>query len=102
MNEAETRAEHIDPALKAAAWGVIDGSLVLRERQCEITPGRLQGAGKRSKAEIADYILVYKNTKLAVIEAKAWDKPHTEGVGRPKATPQSWRCGTRTRPMGRR
>jgi len=25
MNEAETRAEHIDPALKAAGWGVVDG-----------------------------------------------------------------------------
>lgn len=23
MNEAETRAEHIDPALKAAGWGVM-------------------------------------------------------------------------------
>ena len=23
MNEAETRAEHIDPALKAAGWGVV-------------------------------------------------------------------------------
>jgi len=23
MNEAETRAEHIDPALKAAGWGVL-------------------------------------------------------------------------------
>ena len=26
MNEAETRAEHIDPALKAAGWGVVEGS----------------------------------------------------------------------------
>ena len=26
MNEAETRAELIDPALKAAGWGVVDGS----------------------------------------------------------------------------
>ena len=25
MNEAETRAEHIDPALKAAGWGVVAG-----------------------------------------------------------------------------
>jgi len=25
MNEAETRAEHIDPALKAAGWGVVEG-----------------------------------------------------------------------------
>ena len=32
MNEAETRAEHIDPALKAAGWGVVEGSRVLRAR----------------------------------------------------------------------
>jgi len=28
MNEAETRAEHIDPALKAAGWGVVEGSRI--------------------------------------------------------------------------
>ena len=27
MNEAETRAEHIDPALKAAGCGMLEGSL---------------------------------------------------------------------------
>jgi hypothetical protein len=26
MNEAETRAELIDPALKAAGWGMVEGS----------------------------------------------------------------------------
>ncbi|MCC6200104.1 MAG: DEAD/DEAH box helicase family protein [Moraxellaceae bacterium] len=84
MNEAETRAEHIDPALKAAGWGVVEGSRVLREHI--ITQGRLQGsAGKRAKAEIADYVLVYRNTKLAVIEAKAWGKPYTEGVAQAKS-----------------
>lgn len=83
MNEAETRAEHIDPALKAAGWGVVEGSRVLREHG--ITLGRLQGGGKRAKAEIADYVLVYRNTKLAVVEAKAWDKPLTEGVGQAKS-----------------
>ena len=83
MNEAETRAEHIDPALKAAGWGVVDGSRVLREHG--ITLGRLQGNAKRARAEIADYVLVYRNTKLAVIEAKAWDKPATEGVGQAKS-----------------
>lgn len=77
MNEAETRAEHIDPALRNAGWGVVEGSRVRRE---QITLGRIQGAGKRGKAEIADYVLVYRNTKLAVIEAKAWDKHYTEGV----------------------
>jgi type I restriction enzyme R subunit len=82
MNEAETRAEHIDPALKAAGWGVVEGSRILREHG--ITQGRLQGGGKRAKAEIADYVLVYRNTHLATVEAKAWEKPHTEGVGQTK------------------
>lgn len=81
MNEAETRAEHIDPALKAAGWGVVDGSRIRRE---VIAPGRLQGRGQRAKAEIADYVLIYRNTKLAVIEAKAWDKPYTEGLAQAK------------------
>jgi type I restriction enzyme R subunit len=31
MNESETRAELIDPKLKAAGWGVVEGSKVLRE-----------------------------------------------------------------------
>ena len=83
MNEAETRAEHIDPALKAAGWGVVEGSRILREHG--ITQGRLLGGGKRAKAEIADYVLVYRNTKLGTVEAKAWDKPYTEGVGQAKS-----------------
>jgi type I restriction enzyme R subunit len=29
-------------------------------------------------------VLVYRNTKLATIEAKGWDKPYTEGVGQTK------------------
>jgi len=82
MNEAETRAEYIDPALKAAGWGVVEGSRILREHG--ITLGRLQGNAKRAKADIADYVLVYRNTKLAVVEAKAWNKPYTEGVGQAK------------------
>jgi type I restriction enzyme R subunit len=82
MNEAETRAEHIDPALKAAGWGVVEGSRVLREYP--ITLGRIEGLGRRSKPLIADYVLVYRNRKLAVIEAKAWDEPLTEGVAQAK------------------
>lgn len=82
MNEAETRAEHIDPALKAAGWGVVEGSRVRREYS--ITPGRIEGHGRRGKPLIADYVLEYRNTKLAVIEAKAWDEPLTEGVAQAK------------------
>ena len=82
MNESETRAEHIDPALKAAGWGVVEGSRIRREYP--ITLGRIEGHGKRGKALTADYILEYRNTKLAVVEAKAWDKPLTEGVAQAK------------------
>jgi type I restriction enzyme R subunit len=78
VNEAETRAELIDPALKAAGWGVVEGSRIRRE---VITLGRLQGAGKRAKQDIADYVLVYKGRKLAVLEAKKRALPDTEGLG---------------------
>ena len=70
MNEAETRAEHIDPALRAAGWGVVEGSRIRREYH--ITPGRIEGSGRRGKPLTADYVLEYRNTKLAVVEAKAW------------------------------
>ena len=82
MNEAETRAELIDPALTAAGWGVVDGSRVRREYP--ITLGRLQGAGKRGKALSADYVLIHNNKKLAVLEAKRRGLPDTEGLAQAK------------------
>ncbi len=81
MNEAETRAELIDPALKVAGWGVVEASRVRRE---VITLGRLQGAGVRAAQDIADYVLTYRNHKLAVIEAKRRDLPDTEGLAQAK------------------
>ncbi|MEK9153057.1 MAG: DEAD/DEAH box helicase family protein, partial [Patescibacteria group bacterium] len=86
MNEAETRAEYIDPKLKASGWGEIDGAKVSREFR--ITEGRIQVGGERAKPEIADYILVYKNQKVAVIEAKAENLEATEGVAQTKAYAQ--------------
>ena len=68
MNEAETRAELIDPKLKAAGWGVVEGSKVLREYH--ITAGKIQTGGVRAKPLIADYVLVHQNRKLAVAQAK--------------------------------
>jgi len=38
-------------------------------------------ASKAQASVTADYVLEYRNIKLAVVEAKAWDKPLTEGVG---------------------
>ncbi len=82
MNEAETRAEYIDPMLKLAGWGEVEGSKVLREFR--ITDGRIRAGGTREKPEIADYILVYKNIKIGVIEAKKIDLEVGEGVAQAK------------------
>src|SRR6266852_9193746 len=83
MNEAETRAEHIDPALKAAGWGMVEGSRVRREFM--IAPGRIEGHGHRARPEIADYVLEYRNHKLGIIEAKPWDAPHSQGLAQAKS-----------------
>lgn len=82
FNESETRAEYIDPQLKDSGWGEIEDTKILREHR--FTEGRIQVGGKRSNPEIADYILVYKNKKLAVIEAKQADLAPTEGVTQAK------------------
>ena len=81
MNESETRAELIDPALKAAGWGVVEGSKVNREVIC---PGRILGAGQRGEATTADYVLSYRGRKLAAVEAKAAGKGVTAGLGQAK------------------
>ena len=82
MNEAETRAELIDPKLKESGWGVVEGSKILREHR--ITKGKLQTGIGRAKPLFADYILVYKGRKLAVIEAKKDELEVGEGVAQAK------------------
>jgi type I restriction enzyme R subunit len=82
MNEAETRAELIDPLLAAAGWGVVEGSRIRRE--FSITPGRIEGGGRRGKPLTADYVLTYRNTQLAVVEAKPDTAPLSEGVAQAK------------------
>ncbi|MCX6270620.1 MAG: DEAD/DEAH box helicase family protein, partial [Bacteroidetes bacterium] len=81
MNEAQTRAELIDPQLKESGWGILEGSKILREFM--ITRGKISTGG-RAKPLIADYILVYKGIKLAAIEAKSDELPVGEGVAQAK------------------
>ena len=82
MNEAETRAELIDPKLKESGWSVVDGSKVLREYP--ITAGKIQTGGGRAKPLVADYVLVYQGSKLAAMEAKSDEKEVGEGVAQAK------------------
>ncbi len=82
MNEAQTRAELIDPQLKAAGWGVVEGSKI--QRNYTITAGKIQTGGGRAKSLFADYVLVYKGRKLAVVEAKSDELEVGEGVAQAK------------------
>ncbi|UDF03272.1 type I restriction-modification enzyme R subunit C-terminal domain-containing protein [Asticcacaulis sp. AND118] len=79
--ESETRADRIDPVLRAAGWGVVEGSRVRREVIC---PGRILSGNKRGKGLACDYVLIYRGHKLAVIEAKRAGLSHREGVGQAK------------------
>ena len=58
MNEADTRAELIDPKIKDAGWGVVEGSLVRRE--FKITNGEIKPGSIRAGIIRADYVLIYK------------------------------------------
>lgn len=78
MNEAETRAELIDPALREAGWGVIEGSRIHREYQ--ITDGKIQSGGGRAKKWRTDYVLAHRGVLLAVVEAKSSQQTVGEGV----------------------
>ncbi|MBR2574242.1 MAG: DEAD/DEAH box helicase family protein [Loktanella sp.] len=78
--EADTRAERIDPVLALAGWG-LNGSKVRREVIC---PGRIQSGGTRGKGLTADYVLIHKGQKLAVLEAKRAGVSHRNGVGQAK------------------
>ena len=80
-NEADTRGELIDPALRAAGWGVVEESRVRRE---VIAPGRILGGGRRGEPTTADYVLFHHGRKLAAVEAKAEDKAVTDGLAQAK------------------
>lgn len=82
MNESDTRAELIDPLLKLAGWGVVAESRV--QREYPINNGEIKAGGIRSGQLKADYILIYKNRKLAVIEAKSDELEVGEGVAQAK------------------
>jgi len=84
MNEAETRAELIDPKLKENGWDSKNDPDVKIHREFIISPGKLKASGGRNRPVIADYVLAYKNRKLAVVEAKGDECEVGEGVQQAK------------------
>jgi type I restriction enzyme R subunit len=60
--EADTRANRIDPILRNAGWGVVEGAHIRREAIC---PGRIMPGGQRGAPLSADYVFEYRGQKLA-------------------------------------
>ncbi len=92
MNEADTRANLIDPQLKKAGWGEVEGSKIKREYS--INSGEIRAGGIREGQLKADYILIYKNRKLAVVEAKSNALEVSEGVAQAKLYAQKLQLET--------
>jgi type I restriction enzyme R subunit len=82
MNEAQTKHDLIEPALRAAGWGIVENSRLRLE--FPITQGRLIGQNRRAKPLFADYVLEYKNRRIGIVEAKKRDLYYTDGVGQAK------------------
>ena len=100
MNEAETRAELIDPKIKEAGWGDVEGSFVRRE--FKITNGEIKPGNIKAGIISADYVLIYKNRKLAVIEAKRDELPVSDGVSQAKDYAQKLKIHTTYSTNGRK
>ncbi len=71
MNEAQTRYAKIDPALKAAGWDTKPFHLAMEQ---QVAPGRVGLDGRSHHPEKADYVLMYGNRRIAVVEAKSDEK----------------------------
>ena len=84
MNESDTRLKKIDPALKAAGWGVVEGSDIFTEQRAYIvSPGRIVTKAKRNPDKI-DYLLTYKGVKIGIVEAKKDELDVSAGVEQAK------------------
>ena len=81
MSEQDTRRQLIDPKLREAGWEVAEGSRIITERY--FTNGRLTQSGRKAKSRY-DYVLIYKNIKLAVVEAKKSGMSYGDAVGQVK------------------
>jgi len=73
--ESDTRSKLIDPLIKESEW--LESNIV---REYYFTDGRKLIGGKRGKRYFVDYLLTYKNTNLAIIEAKAESKDPLDGL----------------------
>lgn len=71
-------------------------------REYPITASKIQTGGVRAKPMKADYVLVYKNRKKGVIEAKSDELEVSEGVAHAKLYAEKLHIHTTTPPTARK
>ncbi|MDO5462907.1 MAG: DEAD/DEAH box helicase family protein [bacterium] len=71
MNEAQTRKDLIDPALRDAGWEDAPAKVAVEQM---VAPGRIEHDGRSHKPLFADYVLMYEGRRIAVVEAKSNEK----------------------------
>ena len=89
MNEANTETQLIEPMLAEAGWDIKNFY-----KQYPINAGEIRAGGIRTSILKADYVLHFKNRKLAVIEAKSDELDVGEGVAQAKLYGQKLQLGT--------
>ena len=82
VTEADTRANYIDPKLNQTGWNELPARVL---REVYFTDGRKQSGGVRGKRKFADYLLVYNNKKIGIVEAKKETDLVTKGLEQVKA-----------------
>jgi hypothetical protein len=70
MNEAEARAEPVDPALAAAGWGVVEGSRIRREYPSATKPTSLHACADRLVTRNPRLESLYQRMLAALDELK--------------------------------
>jgi type I restriction enzyme R subunit len=86
LTEADTRAFYIDPRLDTPGWKNLPARI---HREYYFTDGRKQTGGQRGKRKFVDYLLVYNNKKVGIIEAKKESDHVTKGLEQAKAYAES-------------
>ena len=98
MNEEQTKADLITPALHRAGWGHEHSAGSRIRYEFPIT-AESKPVERNYKQLSADYVLIYHNRILAVVEAKGRDCYYTKGLG--QAEDYAQRLNVRYTPSNR-
>ncbi|MDA3077572.1 DEAD/DEAH box helicase family protein [Campylobacter sp. JMF_06 NA1] len=89
MTEEDVKLKLITPSLQKSGWNIqnqINMEFPVKQNY-QFTDGEMAFMGdkvSRKTPKFADYLLTYKNIRLAIVEAKKDDKSYTDGLSQAK------------------